>query len=422
MKIKNISTTSIIASVILIFIFGICSTIAQNITTPAATTEVKKNISEKSTTQVTATAPETTPPVVSTPIVNTPEKEVPTQKTPVPVKEVTVNQVKPAEAVEAPVVTKSTVKPVTTTTAAPKPTVAKKSDIKPATALKPEVTESKLPSTVISKAPGYSSSKSSSDWMGNIINEYNTMHELLGDRIHIGLRRMSFSLDETSRVGQDFDDYFLGTIDELHEVQDTSLANVTLGFYPIRNLGVEYRRDEVRAKTTTDTDNNHSDGDFVVDGPVFLAVARLPLDQAVTLFNMASGNDTADHDTAAHNFARRFIPYIGLGIAGLSGSFEADTWWGNGYSSPESWEALGSPEGIIRNGHTRAINVTDEDVGMYLVYGISIRIIDNFFADFSFSKVDVDLTADFVLDEVYQYTRTIPMSYTSTSIGIRYYF
>jgi hypothetical protein len=246
------------------------------------------------------------------------------------------------------------------------------------------------------------------------------MHELLGDRIHIGLRSMSFSLDETSRVGQN--NNYLGTIDELSEVQDTSLANVTLGFYPIRNLGVEYRRDEVRAKTFTDTENNHSDGDFVVDGPIFLAIARLPLDQIVTLFNKASGNESIDHNTTAHKFASRFIPYIGIGITGLSGKFEADTWWANGYDSPESWQELGSPEGVIRNGHTREIKVTDEKVGTYFVYGISLRVIDNFYADFSFSQVSVDLTTDFSLDGHYQYSSTIPMSYTSTSIGIRYYF
>lgn len=289
--------------------------------------------------------------------------------------------------------------------------------------IKESTKPSRLPPTVTIIPPKYTSTKFSDSWTENIINEYTSMHELLGDRIHIGFRSMTFSLDDTSRVGGATDeDRFLGTIDELHDIQDTSLANVTLGFYPIRNLGFEYRRDEVRAKTTTATDNNHSDGDFVVDGPIFLAIARLPLDQIITLFNKATGNDTVSNDTMAHNIAKRFIPYIGLGIAGLSGSFEADTWWENGYSTPESWESLGSPEGEIRNSHTRAINVTDEEVGTYFVYGISIRVIDNFYADFSFSKVDVDLSADFSLDGQYQYTSTIPMSYTSTSIGIRYYF
>ena len=247
------------------------------------------------------------------------------------------------------------------------------------------------------------------------------MHELLGDRIHIGLRSMTFSLEDTSRAGQGFDNYYLGTIDELHEIQDSSLANVTLGFYPIRNLGIEYRRDEVRARTTTDTDDNHSDGDFVVDGPVFLGIARLPLDQIVTLFNQSSVDD-AYKDGATYNIARRIIPYIGIGKAGLEGEFQADTWWANGYASPAAWESLGSPEGVIRNGHTREIKVTDEDVGIYLVYGLSLRVIDNFYADFSFSQVDVDLSADYSLDGAYQYTRTIPMSYSSTSLGIRYYF
>jgi hypothetical protein len=253
---------------------------------------------------------------------------------------------------------------------------------------------------------------------------YETMHELLGDRIHIGLRSMTFSLNDSSRVGQGDENYYLGGIDQLEEVQDSSLslANVTLGFYPIRNIGIEYRRDEVVAKTrNTWMRNSHSDGDFKVDGPIFLAVARLPLDQVVTLFNKASGNEASNQDTTAHNIARRFIPYLGVGLAKLSGSFEADTWWANGYDSPESWESLGRPD-TIYNGRTREIRVTNEEVGTYFVYGLSVLIIDNIYADLSYSKVDVDLTSVYTFNGVYQCTRTIPMSYSSISVGIRYYF
>lgn len=322
----------------------------------------------------------------------------------------------------APAVNNSTTKAAPAATTKPtKVPVAEKTTIKPATAVTPSTTTSKLPETTSNQPADYYTGKPKNGWTSTVAHEYKTMHELLGDRIHIGLRSMTFSLEDTSRAGQGFDNYYLGTIDELHEIQDSSLANVTLGFYPIRNLGIEYRRDEVRARTTTDTDDNHSDGDFVVDGPVFLGIARLPLDQIVTLFNQSSVDD-AYKDGATYNIARRIIPYIGIGKAGLEGEFQADTWWANGYASPAAWESLGSPEGVIRNGHTREIKVTDEDVGIYLVYGLSLRVIDNFYADFSFSQVDVDLSADYSLDGAYQYTRTIPMSYSSTSLGIRYYF
>ncbi len=287
-----------------------------------------------------------------------------------------------------------------------------KQTIKPVTTIKQRASE--LSPTVTNTSPEYTSKKSSSSWSENIVNEYKTMHELMGDRIHIGVHSMTFSLDDTSRSPGN---HYLGTINELHEVQDSSLANITLGFYPTRNIGIEYRRDIVEARTTTATENNHSDGSFKVDGPIFLGILRLPLDQVASLFC-----EGWEYDPDNHNITRRIIPYIGLGIAALSGEFNADTWWANGYSSPESWESLGSPEGEIRNGHTREIKVTSEDIGMYFVYGISLRIIDNFYADLSFSKVSVDLTSDFSLDGVYQYTKTIPMSYTSTSIGIRYYF
>ena len=263
---------------------------------------------------------------------------------------------------------------------------------------------------------------SDDDWKSDIFSAYNRMHELLGDRLHIGLRTMTFDLDDESRVGQGYNNYYLGWIDQLRDQQDSSWGNLTLGIYPVRNFGIEYRYDKVVARTFNTTGNPHSDGNFEVDGPIFLAVARLPLDQVVTLFNKVSGKSTGNQNTTVYKIARRFIPYVGIGYADLSGSFDADTWWENGYESPESWRSLGSPEGTIYNGCTREIRVTGEDVDHYFVFGLSILIIDGFYADISYSKVDVDLTADYTYNRAYRYTRTIPMSYSSTSIGLRYYF
>ena len=259
-------------------------------------------------------------------------------------------------------------------------------------------------------------------WVENVALVYGKAHDILGDHLHVGVRRMKFNFTENmSRVGMGSENYFLGSIDELVDVQDTGWGEITVGLYLNRNVGIEYRHDEVRARTYTAADNNHSDGDFVVEGSIFSAVLRLPLDQVLqgahTAFNWPPESEGRAYDLLA-----RLVPYVGVGVETLSGSFEAATWWGHGYSSPDSWESLGSSPTIIRNSHTRNLVVSDQDVGRYILYGIAVRVIDSLYFDVSWSSVDVDLTVDYYLDRRYQLTRSFPMSYETTSLGIRYFF
>lgn len=263
-----------------------------------------------------------------------------------------------------------------------------------------------------------------SAWLDYGGQAYHGVRDLLGERLHVGIRSMQFSFDQDmSRVGEAWDDYFIGSINELRDIQETSWKHYTYGIYPVRNLGIEYHRDEVRARTFTDSDDNHSDGDFVVKGDVFAAVARLPLDQVLHgirhVFHWPPRDDGWEYDVLG-----RFVPYVGLGIDAFTrmrGTFEADPWWANGYSSPAAWERMGRPDTRYQ-GHFRELRVVEDDIGRYRLYGLSVRLIDSLYVDINWSNVKADLDVDFYLAGRYRSSGKIPMSYSSKNIGIRYFF
>lgn len=265
---------------------------------------------------------------------------------------------------------------------------------------------------------GYSWHHDLSDRAGQY---YDKMHEWLGDRLHVGIRSTSYDfVDDLSRIGQGEENYFVGTIDEMQDIQDESWGNITLGIYLNRNLGLEYHRDEVRARAFTDSEDNHSDGDFVVDGNVFSVVARLPLDQV--LHGIHYVFEWPRHDQGwEYDLLARFVPYVGIGLGNLDASFEAETWWAHGYASPESWEELGSPPDTIRNDHVREMQVSG-DTGRYERHGLSVRLVDNLYFDMNWSSVEVTLAVDYYLDGEYRASGTIPMDYESKNVGIRYFF
>jgi len=258
------------------------------------------------------------------------------------------------------------------------------------------------------------------DLSGTTVEFYRNMHEWLGDRLHIGISSMKYEFDDDlSRVGQGSENYFVGTIDELQDIQDESY-NITIGIYLNRNFGLEYRTEEVRARTFTDSENNHSDGDFVVEGRVISAVVRLPLDQVLYAVHYVF-DWSYDDQGWAYDVLARFVPYVGIGFDSLHGSFDADAWWAHGYSSPASWESLGSPPDTIRNSHVRELRVSD-DIGRYELYGISVRIVDHLYVDMNWARVEAEIGVDYYLDNQYRSSGVIPMDYVSQSVGVRYFF
>jgi hypothetical protein len=288
----------------------------------------------------------------------------------------------------------------------------------------------KLPPESTNRSHGYygessfSKSQSSKDWgewSGKTADAYKKFHDFMGDRFHIGLRTASYTLDENTKQEPGEDPHYLGSIDELVDAEDSGVLGLTLGFYPIRNFGVEYRHDKVQARAFTDSADNHPDGNFVLDGPIILAVGRLPLDQVVTAMHKVF-DWPPEGEGVAYEVAARFIPYVGVGAPQMDGTFDADTWWGQGFGSPAAWEAEGRPPSTT-NGHTRQIRIVGENLGTYYTYGLSVRIVDAVYIDISQSRLDAELEAEFYLDGgELRDTGTIPMGYVSSSVGIRYYF
>ena len=313
--------------------------------------------------------------------------------------------------------TPAAVAPASAKPSAPKPVVK---DPKPVT----------LPPESTSRSHGYygessfSKSQASTDWgewSGKTADAYEKFHAFMGDRFHVGLRSASYTLDENTKQDPDEDPHYLGSIDELVDAENSGVLGLTLGFYPIRNFGVEYRHDKVQARAFTDSADNHPDGNFVLEGPIILAVGRLPLDQVVTAMHKVF-DWPPEGEGVAYEVAARFIPYVGVGAPQMDGSFDADTWWGEGFGSPAAWEAEGRPPSTT-NGHTRQIRIVGENLGTYYTYGLSVRIVDAVYIDISQSRLDAELEAEFYLDGgELRDTGTIPMGYVSSSLGIRYYF
>jgi len=75
----------------------------------------------------------------------------------------------------------------------------------------------------------------------------------------------------------------------------------------------------------------------------------------------------------------RFYPYVGLGYAPWSASFDHDEWWTLGWASPQQYEEAGRPG--TSAGARRFIRVKD-DSAFAASLGLAVRVHD---------RVDVDV-------------------------------
>jgi opacity protein-like surface antigen len=223
----------------------------------------------------------------------------------------------------------------------------------------------------------------------------------LEGRVAIGTRSTTYTLDTKSEPNYDAArrSYFIGSIDELGEVQDKSPTKFFIEARPIPHVGVELSREEVRAHTTTAVDG-HSDGDFLVSGPTLSLVARWPNEYRVT-------------------------PYAGVGLGFFQGDFDADAWWGLGYASEADWIALGRPR-TPRNDRTRVMDTDDPTAELYFL-GVDIQLYGNWSLDLFWRHMAVDLAAEFYVAQrgaalTSPIAGTIPLSNDAWGIGARYHF
>jgi len=244
---------------------------------------------------------------------------------------------------------------------------------------------------------------------------------LVADRLVIGTRMTDFSLDAPTRRGDTDEDRFLGTIDELSEKQSSSPTKFFIRYFPIRWLGVEWTQDEIEAQTFTDTDDNHSDGTFKLDGPILAIVGRVTLEEALRVGHWTVHGGVAA-DELSYAWAARVRPYLGFGTADFSGSFNEEPWWLLGYPDPVAWAAAGSPTTRV-GGRRRTIDITDSK-GDVMILGCSVNVTDHFFVDVYWREMAAEVDATYTRSDssAPPETRPIPLDNTAYGLGVGWAF
>ena len=216
----------------------------------------------------------------------------------------------------------------------------------------------------------------------------------LTDHLEIGTRITYF------RLLNENDKSFLGSIDHLGDSQDYNPSKVFVDWLFCPYGGLELTWDRIEAVATTSTSDNHTDGKFLLDGPILTAFARYPNKSILT-------------------------PYAGVGVAYYHTDFEAQDWWAQGFASPQDFVDFGKPS-TDRNNKGRAIS-TDTTAGFVATAGTAIKITKNWSADLYFRYSSINLDAHFMLTTDGQVSDDkghygIPFDNVTGGVGVKYVF
>ena len=191
----------------------------------------------------------------------------------------------------------------------------------------------------------------------------------VAERLTLGLRLVNNTLDASSRpADRDGGRTFLGHINEL-EQQEKSGVRLVVGYRFCPYFGVEVSHDEVAARTRN-YNNGMSDGVLRLSGPVLAATLSYPVTDKLS-------------------------PYVGLGYAPWSASFEHDDWWRLGYGSAEEYESRGSPQEALVP--SRLIEVED-DSATFFALGVVYRFHRRAQLDVMMRQIDLTSKARFYHD------------------------
>ncbi len=232
---------------------------------------------------------------------------------------------------------------------------------------------------------------------------WNSVAAFCAGHLQVGAGVSSYSLRDNSGKGR-----FLGSIDELKQEEDMFIPLV-LGWSFNRYVGLECRYEEYRARAYTDTEDNHTDGVVVLKGPVPYLVGSLPLD--------VPAGWLADAPPA---WTKRLAFRVGVGYTLMSNSMETEPWWGLGYSSPATYEALGSP-GVRREGNYRTFHLSDSQEMVWLL-GASGQVGKRMSVNVNWTRADVDVDAAFSIRGGKKTPGVIPFHYDSLGVDVRYVF
>ncbi len=191
--------------------------------------------------------------------------------------------------------------------------------------------------------------------------------EWIEGRLSIGLTFSNYRLDDDQRIAKRGSAY-IGYVNKLDEDRPNRvLPLVEYKICDYLSIGLSY----IQIEASTLNYNNHlSDGSVAMEGPSLAVDLTYPL------------------------LGGKLRPHVGAGLAYLAGDFKEDTWWGLGYSSPGSWEYLGSPTKKRRGKYYRYIDVDDE-IAPFFTLGLSYNPLDHLKLDASYRWLHVDPDCQF---------------------------
>lgn len=217
-------------------------------------------------------------------------------------------------------------------------------------------------------------------------------------KLAIGTRATWFSLLDDKHT---LDDAFLGNLDQLDDDQDYAPYKLFAQYWFCEWGGLEVSWDKIAAEVINEPEKGAvADGSVEMSGPIVSVLGRYE-------------NETV------------YTPYLGLGVAIWSASFDHAPWHEYGYASPEAYAAAPEPKNKPQGGKTRDITV-DDAIGLTITTGCDIFLTEHWSLDLYARYLDVAADAHYQLflgdtpknrDE-----GSFPLEHVALGLGAKYTF
>lgn len=228
--------------------------------------------------------------------------------------------------------------------------------------------------------------------------------DVLHDHLRVGLRYRRVNPTDGKRTAENS---FLGSITELETLDDYDpITWLTFEWLATPYTAIRFNMDQLRSRTRTTSDDNHSDGDMNLLGPELMLIGRLP-------------NES------------RFTPSVGIGYAWFQSNFEHNPMWYNGFGGDnrkadyDAWVAAGSPPWPNR-GYRREI-ILDDTTALILMAALELRItkhldLNLFVQHMEVQEVGVTYNLSFGGNVFETTAAKFPMSNVGYGAGVRWTF
>jgi len=206
----------------------------------------------------------------------------------------------------------------------------------------------------------------------------------------VGTRSTFFSLLRGTK------DSFLGTINELKEVQNGLPIRLFVDWFFTPTWGVELTWDSLKVQTWTQ--EGYTDGDFTLKGPMISFIGR-------------------------YENSSQWTPYGSVGLAYFQADFEYDTAWQIGYDNAQHWAEYGFSPTPYR-GRIRNMDLSNP-IGVLLNAGCEYKFSEAWSADIFLRLTYVEVKDHCTVTEYGVPwrdvgTENIPLSNYAIGLGIRY--